>query len=83
MKNDGEHIEAGAVGRGPGPLAALTLIAVSVHLKWDWGKSLGPTAWGLASGWEGLPQALTILLCVGRDLLSHTTSAVTIKDRGN
>lgn len=47
MKNNGKHIEAGAVGRGPRPLAALTLIAVSVHLKWDWGKELRSDCLGL------------------------------------
>lgn len=29
---------AGAVGRGLGHSAALTLVAVSVHLAWDWGR---------------------------------------------
>lgn len=29
---------AGALERGLGHLAALTSVAVSVHLEWDWGR---------------------------------------------
>lgn len=80
MNESGGGIGARAIGRGLGPFGCTNFGSCQRASRVGWGRepSVGWTAWGLASRWEGLPWGSDqSVLCVEGALLSPTTSAVT------